>query len=209
MIELFPGPFVFHTQISNHEKLKKKFLPQINRLIKEKSEVFVPTDWKCDCKTSFFAKEDSDSLLNDIELVKSIVWDPLDQMLSESKNIDGGLCTQQIKYAPSQSSLDHLWFNQFDKGQFQEPHDHADGTYQNVSPTFSGIYLLELNETNTTTFMAKVGSPHSGFHFLTDHITEGSVIIFPSSLTHFVSPVKTRKTSISFNVFSSRDHALH
>ena len=209
MIELFPGPFVFHTQISNHGELKKKFLPQINRLIKDKSELLGPNNWKCDCKTSFFEKEYSKSLLNDIELVKSIVWDPLDQMLSEARDMDGGLCTQQIKYGPSESSLGDLWFNQYDKGQFQEPHDHAGGTYKNVSSTFSGIYLLELNETNTTTFMAKVGNPHSSFQLLTNHITEGSVIIFPSSLTHYVSPVKTRKTSISFNIYSSCDNTLY
>lgn len=209
MIELFPGPFVFHTPISNHEEIKKRFLPQIDGLIKEKSELFGSDNWKCDCKTSFFSKENSNSFLNDTELLKSIVWDPLDQMLSESITINGGLNTQQIRYQPSKSSLIHLWFNQYQKGQFQEPHDHAEGVFKNERSTFSGIYLLELNETNTTTFMAKVGNPHYSFQFFTDHLTEGTVIIFPSSLTHYVNPVKTRKTSISFNIYSSCDYPSH
>jgi hypothetical protein len=200
MIELFPGPFVFHTQVDNHKDLKEKFLPIINRVVEDKREL-LKNHWRCDCKTSLGKEERLDNFLSDFDLVKSIVWDPLNQMISEFKTKDGGLSSQGLNYEPSESSLQTIWFNQYDRGQYQEAHDHLGGTYQNNNSTFSGIYLLELTEPNGTTFIDKVGVPHDNFNFYTDHIHEGSVLIFPSSLFHYVSPVKNRKTSISFNVF--------
>ena len=50
---------------------------------------------------------------------------------------------------PSSSRVDEVWFNYYPKGGYQEVHTHEDS----FGTTFAGVYLLDVNETNTTSFV--------------------------------------------------------
>jgi len=104
------------------------------------------------------------------------------------------------------------WFNKYEKGDFQEIHDHCVSNFEPGSyPTLSGIYILKSDdEPNSTTFEIKdkKGIP---FHptkkkmvFDTsnvDDIKEGTLILFSSTLSHLVKPIKTDgRVTIAFNI---------
>lgn len=101
-----------------------------------------------------------------------------------------------VRY-PIDSKLSAIWFNIYEEGSFQEVHVHNGN-----SVSFSGIYLMELNEPNTTTFTVNDEISYLNGRISTADIEEGSVILFPSTLEHYVNPSKFDRTTIAFNIQS-------
>ena len=182
MLYTFPGPFVWWGKVERHQEIKKVLLPQIDQLIKEIPEDLVVPHWNCTVHSSFGK---GISFLRDPVLKKEIVWDPLDACLSEVTLTQRALT----------SRISEIWFNQYEANFFQEVHDHG-------GASFSGIYLLELNEANSTAFFHQGQVSYLQGDFRTEEITEGNVIIFPSCLPHYVNPTLKKRTTISFNVFT-------
>ena len=103
---------------------------------------------------------------------------------------------------PKKSNVDRIWANLYEKMSFQEVHNH-------VTPHslihFSGIYIIDQKGKNQTSFI------HNDFGYLDtcintkniEDIGEGTVMIFPSHLLHYVNPVDEARCTISFNITST------
>jgi len=183
-LKLFRSPFVFYCDVSNHDDIKSRYY---NRLkdITYNDENSIVKQWNCDVRSTFNFTVDClwDSYFQD-----SVIWKPLDQMLTE---VD-------INFYPTTSRVSGVWANFYKVGQFQEVHNHLGSRLNH----FSGIYILDQKGENRTSFNNyNYGLLDS--HLDTkniDDIKEGSVIIFPSNLLHYVNPVDDNRCTISFNI---------
>lgn len=175
----FPGPFIFYKEIDNHQEIKKKYLPIILEDIKLNKHKYKRKDWNCDVYTSLGHKID---FLFDDMITDNVIWKPFDECIS---NV-------HLTKTPYESKICDLWYNYYTEGFFQECHVHE-------FSSFSGIYILSLDEVNTTSFYNKSQHYSSGT-YTTKSMKEGTVIIFPSDLVHYVNPVKKDRTTISFNI---------
>jgi hypothetical protein len=199
-LQVWPSPFVFWTEVEKHEEIKNTYLSKIkNESIEEKYHVTpgkinrvegeAPSVWRCEVTTSYFHRKELKDFFSE-EIIEYIVKKPLSKFYEHER------CPVPIK--AKKHILKEIWFNTYKPGYFQEMHDH-NGT------TFSGIYLLELNEPNTTKFTCYNRSSHHydqsvTSYYTTEHIKEGNVILFPSEFAHSVDVCSTEKASISFNV---------
>jgi len=197
MIHIFPTKFVYWEKIENHDNIKDKYIKIISQdLEKNREQIQKNFLWNCKCTSSFFSLDFMEELVNE-NLLNDIVWNPMDNMLKEL----GELINLPT---PKSSKIKNIWYNDYNSGNWQEVHDH---TGQQES-TYSGIYILKLNEENQTTFVdsnfIKSWNMKQNFYvFETCHIEEGNVIIFPSELMHYVNPCKDHRISISFNIKST------
>jgi len=194
---LFPVPFVWWTKIENHLEIKEKYLPLINQDYELNKDAYdSKSTWSCLVTSSYFNAVPIFPLF-DNSLFNTIIWNPLDTMLEE-------LSVRVNLPIPNQSIVTHAWYNKYDIGSWQEIHDHSPNT--GGSETFSGIYLLDVKEKNSTVFYQQNSlrcfSPGKSHYFSTENIEEGYVIIFPSELAHFVKPSVNSRTTISFNISS-------
>ena len=180
MLHNFLGPFVWWGEVKRHQEIKEEILPKIDHVVKHSPEEVRVPGWNCEVYASYGKKV---AFLESQELLKEVVWDSLDSCLTEA----------QLSRTATESRLAGIWFNQYERGFFQEVHDHGDAS-------FSGIYLIELNEPNTTSFFHQGTDCFLQETLTTGHIAEGNVIIFPSSLCHYVNPCQGKRTTISFNV---------
>lgn len=189
MIETFKPPFIFWTSVPNHKQIKRKYLPQIRQTYTQNKKDLTIERWDC----NVFSSIDIDlPYFKDEEFITSVIWNSFDQMLSEA---------DLVEY-PSTSELQEVWFNYYPKGGYQEVHTHEDTS----GTTFSGVYLLDVNETNTTSFvvMDQIFYLNSSINTKNiDSIKEGTVIIFPSNLAHYVNPTTENRYTISFNIKSN------
>jgi hypothetical protein len=190
MIFNFDSPFVAWYPVENHEQLKKKYLPIIRDHcdeIKNNSMTFHNHS-----HTSYFHSADENNPLKQKDLIDAIIWNPFDTLLTE----------KEINPQPTQSKLLDIWWNQYYPNGYTRPHKHN-------SSDFSGIYLLKLNEPNTTEFLQVSGEAptHSFMRNMhsTKHITEGHVIIFPSFLLHYANPCTKSRVIISWNIQTSAE----
>jgi hypothetical protein len=196
----FPTKFVYWSSVRNHTKIKEKYYPLILKNQNEYGNKFreiVNRKWNCDCYSSFFSPKDTENIFDNY-FTQEVIWDVFDRMIYELNN---SLIKLPI---PQKSRIFELWYNHYTKGMHQEIHNHYGS---NPTSHFSGIYLMDLNEDNTTVFVdkneCKIYCPTSNIaNFRTDHIGEGNVIIFPSELLHFVNPSLENRTTVSFNINS-------
>lgn len=193
-LKLFPGPFVYSEKIKNHSNIKEKLLPYIendvviaNRTIcKDNGAVVKTSFYDCYSNHCFLRYLEEIGVLNDI------VWEPLDNCLSK--------LPFEVGSPPKTSTINTLWYNFFERGGKHGPHIHP-------SSFISGIYILHLEEKNPTVFFGSSlpSCPFHAFTYNTQHLTEGTVILFPSEMWHFVDEVKTKRITISFNITSYFD----
>lgn len=190
MIYNFPSPMIFSQVIPDHKEVKDYLMPKIADDIEANGEIYAArASWFCDITSSYFRNGHLDFITK--EVVESIVWNPLRQFYREVPEY------QQVDTI--NPIITDLWYNSYTSGQYQEPHTH---TGHRSSMVFSGIYLLDLHEENTTRFISPAPSwcREQEIHKLTRECEEGTVLIFPSSLMHYVVPSKAQKTTISFNI---------
>lgn len=194
----FPYNFVYWEKVVNHQEIKEKYYNNI--ILKNKNNIQKKNEWIGDLKTSY-NNNDLNKCLYENYFTSNVIWPYFDNMLVE-------LCNNIP--LPIESYISEIWYNVYEKGNFQEPHQH-DRNYRNVSDkvhvnSYCGIYLLHLEEKNTTVFYEEPPIPcsidNSGINFLTDFMEEGNVILFPSGLSHYVLPSKTDRCTISFNITS-------
>jgi hypothetical protein len=201
-LRIFPAQFIYWSSVKNHSKIKEKYYPLILKNKNEYGSKFIETvnkRWNCDCYSSFFSPKDTKNIF-DNDFLNEVIWDPFDEMLDEFIKFPINLPIP----IPKQSNISDIWYNHYDKGMYQEVHNHSPN---NKVVHFSGIYLMELNEDNTTTFVYKnecklYSSVSNIFNYKTKHIGEGNVIIFPSELLHYVNPSLKSRTTVSFNIVS-------
>ena len=88
-------------------------------------------------------------------------------------------------------TLDALWFQQYNQHGTHGWHIH--------SSNFTGVYYVELNSNSPKTELL---NPITQTHIITPEVSEGDLLLFPSSIIHRAPKVKheSRKTIISFNI---------
>jgi len=197
MFHIFPTKFVYWEKIKNHIEIKEKYSKIIDQDLDKNVEIYKDNfRWDCRCNSSFFQKTNGLDLFQ-TDFLNSVIWGPMDNMLKDlgvSINLP----------SPKNSNVTKIWYNKYEVGDWQEIHDHKTNSH---TVTYSGIYILELNEMNPTSFVDtnKIESWNMDENissFYTKDIVEGSVILFPSELMHYVNPCKNSRTTISFNIFS-------
>lgn len=182
MIYKFPAHFIWKGRISKHEELKDHLKTKIkNSLDQVKSN-----SWDCEVISSFHEQFNIFSR----DEINEIVFNSFDSMMEDIQS-DG----MEI-HIPTRFNLQlpDVWYNYYDNaGHYQEVHDHRPSK-------FSGIYFLELEGINTTTFYNRHENLMFDCYKRADDVQEGDVILFPSTLLHYVNPVKGKKITISFNI---------
>lgn len=187
----FPSSFVYTEKIANHAQIKSMILKDIISLAEnntnKESDYFKRTGKYSNSPGSGTYNESMLSILLKYKVENSIIWEPLDRMLKHEK--------LNISKYPKQSVIHSAWYNMYKENSHHRIHSHLGAS------TFSGIYILDIEGENSTTFVqdgidikAKSYCPK---------VDEGTVIIFPSDLLHEVPPVKGSKISIAFNIQSS------
>lgn len=144
----------------------------------------------CSKLTSSYGQEKSYfPELTDPALLSQILWAPMDQMLRENTFIE----------TPESSSVQYAWFNYYEETGWFAPHTHG-------SCSFAAIYLLHLEEENSTVFANQwtIAYPRYDPFYPTRHLEEGSIIIFPGELMHYVAPAgSSRRVTLSYNIEST------
>jgi len=204
----FPSEIVYWTHVKEHESIKSKLLQKIDE-IQATEKLNNPFD--CTMTTNFGKlKRDVSTIHNflDQECIQKMFVQPFKEFLND---------TNVFQIKPNNFTIYQYWFNKYNKGDFQEAHDHCVSNFEDNSyPTLSGIYILKSDdEPNSTTFEIKdkKGIP---FHptktkmvFDTsnvDDIKEGTLILFSSTLSHMVKPIKTSgRVTIAFNIACTFD----
>lgn len=196
MLKLFPCNFVYSEKIQQHDEIKLKYLPKILQDSERNGERYRSnTQWYCKVTSSFFAGFDHNFDLFDEGLCNSIVWNPLNNFLSNMKEINSDY------WIPSESEVSEIWYNLYQKGDYQDMHTHL-GPLHTIF-NFSGIYILSSKEPNKTVFKEEgiiPGYPAFNYEHTTENLEEGTVLIFPSSLLHMVKPCEDQRVTISFNI---------
>ena len=195
----FPCHYVHWGQVKDHDNIKSKLLPIINSLI-SKNKYTNPFK-ACTMTTNFSKMSD----FMDRETMDKIIGTHLEEMVSETN------CFPILK--PLDAIVTEYWFNVYQKGDFQEMHNHRclpllknGKRYDNI---FSIVYILNSEEDNSTIFKL-MGTDTPYFPMMKDcdfytggieEIKEGTLLIFSSQLNHFVRPIeKSGRITIAFNV---------
>jgi hypothetical protein len=195
----FPCHYVHWGQVKDHENIKSKLLPIINSLISENK--YTNPFKACTMTTNFSKMSD----FMDRETMDKIIGTHLEEMVSETN------CFPILK--PLDAIVTEYWFNVYQKGDFQEMHNHRclpllknGKRYDNI---FSIVYILNSEEDNSTIFKL-MGTDTPYFPMMKDcdfytggieEIKEGTLLIFSSQLNHFVRPIeKSGRITIAFNV---------
>lgn len=173
---VFPNHYIWTGKVEKHQEVKDYLMPHIEADDKKSSS------WNCDVTSSY--GENKHFFHNEL-LINEIVWKPVDLMLET---------VQDTIQMPKESSLQEIWYNSYEPGQYQEVHNHR------PKPIFSGIYLMHLEGKNTTAFVNQHDHPLFNNTKVMDEVEEGDVIIFPSTLLHYVNPVPANKITVSYNI---------
>jgi hypothetical protein len=202
----FPCQYLYWSQIEDHLNIKERYKSDFIELKKKYKENkpfkranFI-TNFSKDPNGFYdFLKEED---------IKKIVWKPINEMLMKINNIN----------KPTKLTLQSYWVNFYDKGQFQEMHDHlGDSSIINGKlfyPMFSIIYIVNDETNNSITFDLNernipFARPIERFVLQTSDISEikeGTVLIFSSTLKHGVDMVKSdNRITIAFNVLGCFD----
>lgn len=199
MFYFFPIDFVYSNKIKNHRNIKDKILNQIqSRVDDEKGCVSIDHVFQ-----SYYNGNKYNSFLFDEEILNNIVWQPLEQMLSELK--------EKFDFPwlrPESSVILNCWYNRYDKDDYIGLHDHLANSRDGYTPSFSFVYIVDTDgQKNTTVFRKRsplTCGPVFGQHLYDTReeksIGEGSVVIFPCHLEHFVLPESGKKITCQFNI---------
>mgnify|MGYP001182520915 FL=1 len=107
---------------------------------------------------------------------------------------------------------DEMWFNKYEKGDYQEPHDHAfpgrgisviyflDFPDQEKEPGGTLVFECPNFQMIRATGMDRIFNDYNYQH-ITPPLKKGTLIIFPSYISHYVLPNKTdkRRATIAAN----------
>ena len=197
-LHTFYAPFVYTDKVDNHPEIKKEYYSKILKYSKEIKEI--PNNWRCICKSSFKNNNINLNLFNDFS---NIIWNSLDRML----------CNVNLPLYPDNSQLKEIWFNYYEKGQFQEAHNHQGPpiVFNNFLhyASFSGIYIFHSDKEEEGPTFYDISVDSNTFLYSSKHtpkVEEGNIIWFPANLMHFVSPALKERITISFNIHSHYKH---
>jgi hypothetical protein len=181
MIHTFTPEFYFHTSISNHTEHKSILLPKLE----QDSRAYRDTSHGSGTTSSRLNNYD----LFHTEFVEDVIWKPFNQMLTEFDD-------RFNKLKIHSSKIIGIWWNHYQPYEVCNPHRH-------YGSDFTGIYLLHLEEPNSTKFLPTNNSANT--YPLFDNIVgseqckEGDVLIFPGKILHWTTPVSTTRWAVVFD----------
>jgi len=189
----FPNKCIFWTGIDDHERLKGELIPVVLDIMK--NGCLENPFKKCTMKTTIT----QDYKLLNQEQMEKVIFEPIMKMISEVEDYR--------KIDINNIAVSTQWLNIYERGDFQELHDHlVNGKPQTIitngktfEEIFSIVYILhDKSIRNPLVFR------ESEVVFDTskeESIKEGCVIIFPSSLKHEVKPIEIPgRITFAFNV---------
>ena len=189
----FPNKCIFWTGIDDHERLKGELIPVVLDIMK--NGCLENPFKKCTMKTTIT----QDYKLLNQEQMEKVIFEPIMKMISEVEDYR--------KIDINNIAVSTQWLNIYERGDFQELHDHlVNGKPQTIitngktfEEIFSIVYILhDKSIRNPLVFR------ESEVVFDTskeESIKEGCVIIFPSSLKYEVKPIEIPgRITFAFNV---------
>lgn len=180
----FTPPYVFHYRLPNHNEIKQRYLPQIKDFYKQ-HQSDAKYNWSAvtvsNMKTSYHI---DNNVFFDANFCDQVIYKAIDELITSHPV----LSQKQVK-----TKIQNIWWNVYNHGDCADFHSHG------LSTGISGLYVLESTENNPTTFVLTNGFYENELH-RTDYAAEGSILLFPSSLGHYVPMVQNERTTVSFNV---------
>jgi hypothetical protein len=195
--------FFWKTYVEENQEILDRCLGKIENY-SDKNPVIIPNDWECIIHSSFQS--------NDPDMKLDNPW--LNSIYSKyiSMFID------EFFDKPTALKIFDPWYNVFSHNQFQEPHAHFPNDFSLVH-----YVLFDENEHSPTTFINpnptaaeaqasfrkplfdKINKkdPKKSFYmtnYTPINISQGDLIIFPSSLSHYVKHNKSNKKRITFTL---------
>lgn len=203
MIYTFAPDFVYWRQVVDHKKLKEELYPKI---MESEDSLYRPWD-SCNAKSSM-SKKDLNEKVFTREVLKKILWEPFDEFMSEfssSYKLPLGV--------PSNSKVDS-WYNLYYDNDYQESHNHVQPSYtygaNEYHTLYAAIYILHQTGPSKTVFRKTSNTPGTWTGDTVsydtskiENIKEGSIIIFPTYLDHYVLPATGNRITLSFNISST------
>ena len=187
---------VYKTRIEDNDFLKEKIISGVERALPELDS---PEDWATDnLKTSFEGEPKGKEVLvgkNNV-LLKKYYSDAISEIFD-----------REISW----EIADDIWYNYYEKGSYQELHEHIADPFQKIH--FSCIHYLSYDrEVHTpaefqdpiSTIRAHSLTLDKDFvgDFYIPKVEEGDLIMFPAYLQHRVLPQKVSnvpRITLSFN----------
>lgn len=178
-------PFLYTQQIENHEYIKAQLMPHILSFYQEHKDD-EDYHWGNINVVNNHRHQSVELFTN--QILNDLIWNPTDNMIEEMNG----------HYPiPARSHLAGIWWNIYPAGSYAQVHDHR-------GYDLSGVYFMHMNEPNTLVFQPDSNDsffPWTADTLYTDKMTqEGSLVLFPSGLKHYVTPVSEMRISISFNL---------
>ena len=190
----FQSPFVFSHKPSGHKKFKDETISKIKAYIDRGLCIQEHPDHAINNFMTQFSRQNDPSYAKfrfTEEWNNTIIWESVNAMMKQ-------LLTDRpdIPEIPSSFSIEKFWFNYYPDGTYTKPHQHY-GT------DISGIYVVHSDGPNTTELMysQNVGTwRYFNDIYSTDHLPEGTVLLFPSHVTHWTIPSAGERYSIAFDL---------
>jgi hypothetical protein len=201
-LHTFRPEFVYYQPVDNHETHKNFILDAIKdevdfRRINRSN--YAEGEDPSNAVTNFFKSFSPDRPNNTAAGTTQINY-PND-LLHDVFNVPFSNLYKEINLTnpiPTSTVIKEIWWNYYFPGRYTEPHIHLDSD-------FSLIYIVKLEEENKTRFFRNGRSgrfPLFEEYYDTNHIEEGNVIIFPSSMLHWVQPVAKERCTLIANVLT-------
>lgn len=214
----FPGDFVYWENVSDHTDYKEKFLPEITKMLKnvDGNKPFDSSEF-----STGFGRVHYNAFLMDDKFINDVIFKAIVNM-TIAHNKKG-----VFPITFTQLYVKDIWWNHYETGNYQEPHTHPGPEERNGSKTFTAafslIYVLkDENKDSRIIFHGNRLLPFYGenVNFDTSKLTasemedvnkqmqmdnmgEGTVIVFPSTLTHMVKPsLKPGRVTVAVNVYA-------
>ena len=189
---------VFKTQVPDNNLIKEVLADKISL---NSQYLKIPENWVTDrVKTSFESEPIGKELLKQ--------GSEYQKLLTEKYNT----CFNNIFKTEYQLSIEDIWYNYYDKGEYQEEHDHLGTSFNPIH--FSCIHFLSFDENQHK--VPQFRDPISQIRGLSveigenkcdeiyePKIKEGDLLMFPCYLKHRVpagKPTKYPRITISFNI---------
>lgn len=205
----FPSDFVYWEKVPDHCKFRDKFLPAIKQKLKqvEGNHPFESSEF-----STGFGSVNYNEFLMDKSFINDVIFKAILNMTDAHNK------KKVFPISFTQLYIKDIWWNHYEKGEYQEPHTHPGPEEKNGSNTFiaafSLIYVLkDENKDSRIIFHGNRLLPFYGenINFDTSKLTnskledmgEGTIIVFPSSLAHMVKPsLKPGRVTVAVNVYA-------
>ena len=185
----FPSAYIWHRTLPNHEEIKARVLPKI---IEEAERNESNPDYK-------WSPASSSTVVTNYEWRgSSSVFTEADihHITLESVALFAQSGDLRNANFPNAYTIKAFWWNRYRDGSTAPPHAHACGV--------SGVYFLEQTGECPLEFMdinAHSPDPEAPSTTFSPQVPEGSVLLFPGTLTHWVREVAGPRTTVSFNLW--------